>query len=354
MKLNELTQRLGATTLFSPLSREQLQGLLERSPKCSAKAGNWLAEQPKGLCHHLVVLAGDIEVQRTWIGDDGVEKSHTRRVVVERDGPGFALLEAAGSQLCLRALLDSEYLMIDPDELADLLGWFQLGAFVLPEPHLKVFHRLPLESVAIAINRLVERPVAAGEIIVRQGEPGDHYYVILSGEAEVWQLDDDTGMPTMVNRLVDGDSFGEEALLADSVRTASVTMVSAGSLLVLCKADFEALLGPAMVEEVDVAAAKSLLGSGSARPLDCRNPAEHASIRIPGSVLAPLTGLRHEAASALEPGVTYIAYCDTGRRSRVAAFLLRERGIQAMSLIGGLSLWPYEMEGAKVQELGAP
>lgn len=348
MNLSELTRHLGATTLFSPLGREQLQHLLERSPRCSAKAGTWLAERPEGLCRHLVVLTGDIEAQRTWIGQDGAEKCHTRRVIVDPAGPGFALLEAAGSQLCVRALSDTEYLPIDPDDLADLLGWFELGAFLLPEPHLKVFHKLPLESVALAINRLVERPVAAGETIVRQGEAADGYYVILSGEAEVWQADEETGAPALVNRLVDGDSFGEEALLADCSRTASVTMTTPGCLLVLGKADFDALLRLPLVEEIDAAAAGHLLERGAARLLDCRHPAEHAGSRIPGSILAPLKGLRHESVFALEPGVTYIAYCDTGRRSRAAAFLLQERGVHALSLAGGLGRWPYEVEGANV------
>ena len=178
MDLSELTLRLSTTTLFSPLDRAQLRALLERSPRHTAQAGDWLAEWPQGLRHHLVLLSGEVEARRRWIEPDGTPAGSARRIAVPANGPGFALLGAGGSQLQVQATARTEYLSIDTDDLDDLLGWFCLGAFVLPEPHLKLFHRLPLETVARAIDRLVERDVAPGETIVRQGEPGDHYYVI--------------------------------------------------------------------------------------------------------------------------------------------------------------------------------
>ena len=245
-------------------------------------------------------------------------------------------------------MADTEYLSIDTDEFDDLLGWSFLGAFVLPEPHLKLFHRLPLETVARAIKRLAERPVAPGETIVRQGQPGDSYYVILDGEAEVWVADAAGGAPSLVNRLADGDSFGEEALLAECSRTATVTMTTPGRLLVLSKADFNALLRPPMVEEVDATAARDMIARGAAKLLDCRHPVEHEGSRIRGARSMPLDSLRHEGVFALDPDATYIVCCDTGRRSRAAAFLLQERGIRALSLVGGITHWPYEVEGATV------
>jgi CRP-like cAMP-binding protein len=348
MNLAELTVRLSATTLFSPLDRLQLRALLERSPRRSAKAGEWLADLPQGLHHHLILLSGEVEARRRWSRPDGAEGGSARRVRVEAGGPGFALLGAGGSGLCVQAMADTEYLAISIDDLDDLLGWSFLGAFVLPEPHLKLFHRLPLETVARAINRLVERPVAPGETIVRQGEPGDSYYVILDGEAEVWAADSAGGVPSLVNRLADGDSFGEEALLAECSRTATVTMTTPGRLLVLSKADFDALVRPPMVEEVNAAAARDMVARGTAKLLDCRHSVEHGGSRIKGALSVPLDTLRHEGVFVLDPDGKYVVYCDTGRRSRAAAFLLHERGIHALSLAGGITHWPYEVEGATV------
>jgi len=348
MHLAELTVRLSATTLFSPLERGQLRALLERSPRLTAKAGAWLADLPRGLHHHLVLLAGEVEARRNWRAPDGTESGSARRVTVEAGGPGFALIGAGGRGLRVQAIVDTEYLSIDTDDFDDLLGWSFLGAFVLPEPHLKLFHQLPLETVARAINCLTERAVAPGETIVRQGDPGDNYYVILDGEADVWETDGADAVPTLVNRLADGDSFGEEALLAECSRTATVTMTTPGRLLVLSKADFNALLRPPMVEEVNAAAARDMMALGVAKLVDCRHPVEHEGSRIKGARLVPLDSLRHDGVFALDPDMTYIVYCDTGRRSRAAAFLLHERGIRALALAGGITHWPYEVEGATV------
>jgi rhodanese-related sulfurtransferase len=348
MTLDELARLLAATTMFSPLGRARLLALLTDSPRRRASGGDWLADSPDGLCSHIVLLAGEVETWRSWIGADGLSCSQSRRVGLSEGGPGFALISAASHQHRVQALTDVDYLAVDSDRLDDLLGWGHLGAFVLPEPHLKVFHRLPLENVAKAINCLVERPVEAGETIVTQGEPGDGYYIILAGEADVLEADASSGVPVRVNRLGDGDSFGEEALLADSRRTATVTMTTPGRLLLLSRSDFDALLSPPLVETIDAGEARKLLALGTARLLDCRGAAEHDGNRIPGARLVPLESLRHEGVFALEPDLHYIVYCGTGRRSRAAAFLLAERGIQARSLAGGMASWPYEVEGAAV------
>jgi rhodanese-related sulfurtransferase len=346
MNLAELATRLAATTMFSPLQRPLLLSLLERSPRRRALAGDALDEGAGGLSHHLVLLSGEVEVQRGWIAADGSECCHIRRIGVAADGPGFGLVSAAGRQLRVRAVSDVDCLAIDGEELDDLLGWGFLGAFLMPEPHLKVFHRLPVESVSRALRCLVERRVDAGETVITQGEPGEHYYIILEGEAEVWETEAASGEPRLVNRLVDGDSFGEAALLSEGPRTATVTMATPGRLLVLSKADFDVLLKPPMVEEIAAADAKALVDRGEARWLDCRHPGEHAERRIPGAELVPLDSLRHDGVFGIEAGVPYIVYCRNGRRSRAAVFLLRERGIAARALAGGIADWPYALEDA--------
>jgi MFS family permease len=92
----------------------------------------------------------------------------------------------------------------------------------------------PLSEAAIEQLVRALEPVAAeaGEAVVRQGEPGDGVYVVVSGELAV----DVDGRPG--ERLGRGDIFGEIALLRDVPRTATVRAVTAGELLALGRDEF--------------------------------------------------------------------------------------------------------------------
>lgn len=341
---SDLARRLGATTLFSRLSREHLLTLLEQSPREQVPAGALIADARLGLKNHLVLLAGELEAQRTWAEADGSENTQAWRVAVNADGPGFALLSAASSHIGVRAVADADYLTIDSERLDELLGWSHLADSMALARNLKVFHQVPRENVQLAFERMVERTVASGETIVTQGEPGDSYYIILSGQAEVWVTDPILDETRMVTVLSDSDAFGEEALLLGGTRTATVRMISPGRLLVLSKDDFDELLKPRMVEEVSAEQAHELLRRGEARLLDCRYDMEYEESRIPGAQLVPLGGLRREGVFTIDPEPTYIVYCRSGRRSMAATFLLQERGIRALSLAGGIKNWPYEVD----------
>lgn len=346
MKPAQLAQRLGATTLFSPLPYEQLLTLVERCPRQQATAGAVVVDPAQGLKHYLVLLAGELEAQRRWTGDDGSVQTYAWRVTVEPDGPGFALLSAASSHIGVTAVCDAAWVAIDSDELDRLLGWHEFGGHALLARHLKVFHAVPLENVQQAFERMVERPVAAGQTIVTQGEPGDSYYIILAGEAAVELVDPITDETRRRPPLGAGDAFGEEALLLEGNRTATVTMRTPGRLLVLGKNDFDALLKPSMVEVVDAGQASVLLATGGAQLLDCRYEMEYEESRIPGARFVPLQSLRQQGVFTLDPALHYIVYCRSGRRSSAAAFLLRERGIRACSMAGGIRDWPYEIDNS--------
>ncbi|KAI9735925.1 MAG: hypothetical protein M1834_001391 [Cirrosporium novae-zelandiae] len=80
----------------------------------------------------------------------------------------------------------------------------------------------------------------AGTIIIRQGDPGDSFFILESGEAEVFKLG--TENPVKVYRK--GDYFGELALLNDQPRAASVVSKTEVKVAKLGKAGFQRLLGP--------------------------------------------------------------------------------------------------------------
>jgi rhodanese-related sulfurtransferase len=134
--------------------------------------------------------------------------------------------------------------------------------------------------------------------------------------------------------LKDGDAFGEEALLSEAKRNATITMDSDGVLMRLSKDDFNALLKEPMLSWLDLAEAQELV-AGGAKWLDVRLESEHANTGLKDSENIPLFMLRLKV-DTLDPDAPYIVYCDTGRRSSAAAFLLSERGFQACCLKGGV------------------
>jgi ATP-binding cassette, subfamily B, bacterial len=76
------------------------------------------------------------------------------------------------------------------------------------------------EALAAVADRLVSERFGAGEIVARQGEPGDRFFLITRGQVDV--VLERNGYEQRVNTLSEGDFFGEMALLGDGTRAATV------------------------------------------------------------------------------------------------------------------------------------
>jgi MFS family permease len=124
------------------------------------------------------------------------------------------------------------------------------AASVIPEARLTLLRSLPLFAPLSApvmerlASRLVPIEVLAGTAIVRQGDPGDRFYIVTEGEVAVSK----DGRP--VATLEQGDFFGEIALLHDVPRTATVTARTNVRLYALERDDFlEAVTGHPLSKE---------------------------------------------------------------------------------------------------------
>lgn len=251
------------------------------------------------------------------------------------------------------ATTDITYVRVDTDLLDILLTWDQSAGYVVTELEdseaedadwmtrmlaSKVFYQVPPANIQEIFRRMEAVPVTAGEVIIRQGESGDNYFVLRQGEAEVTRRAPN-GSSVRLAQLRQGTGFGEEALLVEGERNATVTMLTDGLLMRLSKADFDALLKAPLLQELDFAQAGQLVENG-ARWLDVRLESEHHNNAIPGSLNIPLYLLRLRLRE-LDPAQTYVLYCDTGRRSAAAAYLLSEAGFGVRILRGGcLSVLP--------------
>lgn len=197
----------------------------------------------------------------------------------------------------------------------------------------KTLRRLPAGHIQMLFEKLEEMPVKAGDTIVKQGDAGDYYYLIREGIAEVTRK-----MGTLNSKLAElksPQSFGEEALLSDQPRNATVTMQTDGLLMRLAKADFEALLEQPTLEQLDIRAATQLVKSG-AIPVDVRSESEYEGTGLKGALNLPLYMLRLKI-TRLDKKRKYLLYCDTGARSTAAAFLMAQQGFQVYVLENGLA-----------------
>jgi CRP-like cAMP-binding protein len=96
-------------------------------------------------------------------------------------------------------------------------------------------------EAAAAASRLVPRRLAPGEVLFRQGDPGDSVYVLASGEVEVRV--GGAGAEHHLATLASGTFIGEFALLVDEVRTRSVVGRTEAELWEVGRGVFEDALG---------------------------------------------------------------------------------------------------------------
>jgi CRP-like cAMP-binding protein len=196
------------------------------------------------------------------------------------------------------------------------------------------FAKVPAVQMAAMFSKLEAVSVKAGTEVIREGEPGDYYYLIRSGRAQVTRRGG-SGRPVILADFGVGDGFGEDALISGEPRNATVSMLEDGQLMRLSQADFNDILKRPLVQWITPAKAAALL-KNEGQLIDIRLEDEYRQGALKGSLNIPLYLLRTRA-NALDRGRKYILVCQTERRSCVAAFLLSQRGFDAYALKGGLN-----------------
>ena len=97
-----------------------------------------------------------------------------------------------------------------------------------------------LEKMTITLER---ENFEAGDAIIRQGNTGDHFYIVASGEVDVFVTNKDTGSEDKVASKAVGQYFGEKALLSEDLRSASCIASSKVTCLTLAREDFVDMMG---------------------------------------------------------------------------------------------------------------
>lgn len=275
------------------------------------------------------------------------EKGGTMVVVGGTDDARHALNRREAPLVRSKAITDVELLVVDGDKLDVLATWDGVAAAAAasggPEPAIAsaalrggVLAQLPPEHIDELMHRFEPLKVRRGDVVIREGEEGDSYYVVESGRFQVERVIG--GVKVVLAELKAQDAFGEEALVSEAKRNATVVAITDGELLRLGKADFNQLLREPLLRRVRFEEASERVRDGAVW-LDVRYPSEYQYDKLPGAINVPLSEVRNMFA-VLDRSRDYVVYCQSGRRSAAAAFLFAQQGFRVWLLEGGL--WAAE------------
>lgn len=330
---------------FNQLTEVRLQEVMSLIRIIEMRAGEIFQLHPVEENDYLFVIEGNLEMLREGSVQSisGPVKAPAKAIILAKKSQSTTLVAREESIVCHadRQLLD--YLIswdVVAHELHD--SGDEVRERMEQVRNSLVFRRLPWESVEAAFERMVSISAKAGTEVIRQGEPGDAFYIITSGKAEIYHAGSTKDAPQKMTVIGEGDAFGCEALISGRVRSETVRMIEDGTLLSLGKQDFDWLISKQMIKAVNATVAKTMLETGY-KLIDVRTEEESEYGRIPGATLIPLFDLRQRMAE-LDPQSRYILYCHSGSRSSVAALRLTQAGFDVQTLEGGFSLWPFEIE----------
>jgi CRP-like cAMP-binding protein len=304
------------------------------------RAGSLLFKAGDPLQEALYLVQGEIELQ----DPNGVPLG---RLAAGSREAAHRLAHQSPRRVSALCVSDVVCIAVDVELLDMMLTWDQTDTLQVGEVvpgtvshdddwmtrllQMRSFQIVPPANLQTIFMRMQRVDVGPGQLIVKQGDIGDYFYVIIQGRAIVTRDQPNQKQSLKLAELEPGQCFGEEALIADEPRNANVTMLTQGALMRLAKEDFRTLLRDPATRRIGTQEAEAMIRDHKARYLDVRLPSEFQNRNLDQSFSVPLYMLRAKLAQ-LSADTSYICVCDTGRRSAVAAFVLMQKGYDAFVL----------------------
>lgn len=334
------------------MSESHLLALLDDLAPEIACAGQTLFSAGDYDGQHLYLLYGNVRLQ----GADGSSTQIKGRESL------FPIAHHQPRLVTAVAESDCSLLRINSERLDKLLTWSQVADYLqlvisrqrdLDEDvdwmmtvlKSNLFFKVPPLNVEQIFSCLVPQVVYAGDVVIRQGEIGEHCYFIKEGEADVTRYQD--GKREHLATIGVGRCFGEDALVNEAARNASVMMRTDGVLMRLGKQDFYKLLKEPQVATLALADLPAAMANSVC--VDVRSDEEYAQGHLPSAVNLPLSILAIKSRQLVKTR-RYICYCDTGRRSRAAAHLLAQQGYQVLALADCADLFNQNKQSLQVND----
>ena len=335
---------------LSQLSKKYRNQVIKRSQVMTFSSGDVIFEKDHTLSFTYYLLAGKIKTRKSLLHSDIIDASEPRCL--------NPINSSVPTGVSAKAIEPGHLLLIDTKFLDRSLGWTEaetkkenenakvspatLAAPEVPSPEefgkfneehfdwianlleFPLFFNLPPSNIDKIFEKFERIDVHEEQVIIEEGDEGDYFYLLISGSARVII----GGREDKPIRLSKGSYFGEEALVSDTVRSASVIMNEDGVLARLDKASFQSLLHDPLVKTVSETKFHEARAS---KPneivlLDIRSEGEFEYAPIPTCLHIELSQLRQKIHKLDKNKIYYITE-EGGQRSDIAAHILSQTNL---------------------------
>ncbi|MFC3116716.1 cyclic nucleotide-binding domain-containing protein [Cellvibrio fontiphilus] len=319
---------------FNTLSHEYLIQVAEKASLRDVPKGTIIFKRGRPFPEKVYLVGGTVDLI-----DSAFQVSTINPASESRRSP---LNITQPTQVSAVAKSDVTLLAVDSDFLDLVLAWSESSDEEVEIPGVSLhddndwmssllqsplFSRLPPANIRQLFIRFVAQKVQADEIVIKQGERGEFFYVLESGSATVI---DPAGK--ILAALRPGNYFGEEALVGETTRNATVKMLTPGKVMRLNKEDFRELLQEPVLRYMSAEELRNRPSDAAPyQIIDVRLPLERRMQAVPGSQNIPLNQLRNHLKN-LDFNNVYLVTDDSGRRCHVAAHLLNQAGFDCYVL----------------------
>ena len=193
-----------------------------------------------------------------------------------------------------------------------------------------LFEFVPPSNIQALFKRFEPIAIGANQTIITQGDEGDYFYVIKTGRVAIDQTTSEE-----VKRVAEmgaGSGFGQDALISDAPRNATVTTLESCELMRLSEGDFSELLMTPVIEYVTFEEVEAVKSMQSKPPVfvDVRSNLEVQPLAISDPVKRiPLPMLRDEMKALESDPIYFVIGPKRPKIAELASYLLNEAGFTA-------------------------
>jgi len=234
-----LEQGMSRNVLFAHLDDNEKKDIFDAMGPVEKKVGETIIVQGEDGDNFYVIDSGEVDV---FVNGE--------KVTSIKDGGSFgelALIYGTPRAATVKAKTDVKLWALDRDTYRRILMGSTIRKRKMYDELLskvKILEDLDKWERLTVADALEPVTFKEGDRVIEQGEPGDEFFIIVEGEADVYQRRDETSQPEKVGHLGPSDYFGEIALMLDRPRAATVIAKTPLKCVKMDRARFERVMGP--------------------------------------------------------------------------------------------------------------